>query len=723
MIDQQKKDALDYHQFPRPGKISVSPTKPMGDQLDLSLAYSPGVAHPCEEIVKDPTTASLYTSRSNLVGVVSNGTAVLGLGNIGALAAKPVMEGKGCLFKAFAGIDVFDIELDESDPDELVDAIAMMEPTLGGINLEDIKAPECFYIEEKLRERMQIPVFHDDQHGTAIISSAAIINALELVKKDLGDARLVCSGAGAAAIACLNLLVKMGLRKENITLLDSKGVVTKDREHLDATKKAYAIDSERRTLEEALVGADVFLGVSAAGLLKPDMLKTMAASPVILALANPEPEVRPEVAKAARPDCIIATGRSDYANQVNNVLCFPYIFRGALDVGATAITEDMKIACVKALADLTRETASTDKISQAYGGHTFKFGPDYIIPKPFDPRLISAIAPEVARCAMESGIATKTDFDVEAYREELSRSIYRTGMIMRPYYEHAREACASIVFAEGNDPRVHQALLVLCEQKLAKPILIGDEALIEASLEDLSSPYKRGEDYSIIARDYGSYAGASAQGYDLIKQGVADGMICGLDGPYHQHLEAFAPKQSRGPRAAMNLLMLDNRNIFICDTYINEKPEPEVLAQMGIWASEEVKKFGITPKVALVSNSYQANYCSESYDRMIAAETLLREKAPDLAVGGVMQADAALSEKIRHAANPDSGLEGEANVLLMPNIDSANITYNILKIAGGEGVTVGPFLLGQEEPIEVLTPAATVRRIVNMSTVVSSRCA
>ncbi len=718
MSDKLRTDALNYHQFPKPGKLEITPTKPLASQIDLSLAYSPGVAFPCEEIAANPELASKYTSRSNLVGVISNGSAVLGLGNIGALASKPVMEGKACLFKAFSGIDVFDIELDESDPDKLVEAIAMLEPTLGGINLEDIKAPECFYIEEKLRERMNIPVFHDDQHGTAIISCAAIINALDLVGKQIEKVKLVCSGAGAAAIACLNLLVKLGLQKENIKLVDSKGVVTTERTGLDKTKQAFAVETSDRTLADAVKDADVFLGCSAAGLLKPEMLMTMAEKPVILALANPEPEIRPEVAKSVRPDCIIATGRSDYPNQVNNVLCFPFIFRGALDVGASAITEEMKVATVKAISKLTKMSASTDKISQAYSGQTFSFGPDYIIPKPFDPRLISAIAPAVAECALKAGIAKNTDFDIAKYRKFLEASIYHTGLIMKPVFERAMLHCPKIVFTEGEDKRILQAAQVLVDEGIAQPVLLGDRHTIESHLTELNSTVMVGKDIEVVGVDH-SLTSRTLQGRLLVDSGDAQGMICGLEDSFLNHLEHVATPEMKGSTlAAMNLLLLKDRNLFICDTYVNETPSEQQLADIAVLAAKEAEKMGIQPSIAFLTNAHDTN--SESYRRMSAAKERLEHTYPHLNVAGVMQADSALSLDIRSKAMPGAIREKEANVLVMPNVDSANITYNLLKVISGQGVTVGPFLLGCDNNIHILTPAASVRRVVNMSAVIAA---
>jgi malate dehydrogenase (oxaloacetate-decarboxylating)(NADP+) len=751
MDEQLKQSALAYHQNPKPGKISVTPTKPLSNQLDLSLAYSPGVAAACMAIFDEPLDAQKYTSRGNLVGVITNGTAVLGLGNIGPLAAKPVMEGKGCLFKKFAGIDVFDIELSESDPDKLVEAIAMLEPTLGGINLEDIKAPECFYIEKKLRERMKIPVFHDDQHGTAIIASAAILNGLKVVGKKLDEVKLVCSGAGAAAIACLDLLVHLGLKKSNTLVIDSKGVIYEGRGNLDASKERYQASTEARTLGDAMHGCDVFLGCSSAGVLKPEMVTTMADKPLILALANPEPEIRPEEAKKVRPDAIIATGRSDYPNQVNNVLCFPFIFRGALDVGATTITEEMKLACVRAIAELAEETDQGDEVAKAYEGHSLEFGPDYLIPKPFDPRLIIKIAPAVAQAAMDSGVATRPIEDMDAYREQLGATVYRTGMVMRPVFAAAKAKPARIVFAEGEDERVLRAAQFVLLEKIAKPILVGRPSVIEMRLKKMGSKLKCGEDFEIVNpeddpryqkswqayHELGARSGVTPEvakaamrkfntliGAILVHLGDADGMICGLIDTYHEHLKFVEQVLGKAANvenfAAMNLLMLPGRNLFISDTYVNEVPTAEQLADMTILAAREMEKFGVAPKIALLSNSNFGSVPSSSSARMAAARKLIAERAPHLEVDGEMHGDAALSETVRKAAFPGTTLTGEANLLIMPNVEAANITYNLLKMIGGEGVTVGPFLLGAAKPVHILTPAATVRRIINMTAVASA---
>ncbi|KAG0085970.1 hypothetical protein BGZ92_008562 [Podila epicladia] len=750
MDNQFKQTALAYHKLPRPGKVSVTPTKPLSNSLDLALAYSPGVAVPCEAIAADQRKVQDYTSRGNLVAVVTNGTAVLGLGNIGPYAAKPVMEGKGCLFKRFADIDVFDIELAETDPDKLVDAIAMLEPTVGGINLEDIKAPECFYIEKKLRERMNIPVFHDDQHGTAIIASAAILNGLKIVQKNMGDVKLVCSGAGAAAIACLDLLVDLGINKAHILVIDSKGVIHSEREGLDASKARYAVATQARTLADAMQGCDVFLGCSTAGVLTPHMIKTMAAKPLILALANPEPEVRPEVALEARPDAIIATGRSDYPNQVNNVLCFPFLFRGALDVGATRVTEEMKLACVKAIAALAQERDHSEEVAEAYVGHSLEFGPQYIIPKPFDPRLMIKIAPAVAQAAMDSGVATCPIEDMESYREQLENRANRSTMVMRPVFAAAKSKPARIVFAEGEDERVLRAAQTILQEKIAHPILIGRPAVIDARLQKMGSTLAQSgfevvnpeEDarytrcwtlyHELGARDgvtpevaRGALRHANTLiGSMLLRIGDAQGLICGLVGGYHDHLkyinQVIGVAKGAEDFAAMNLLMLPNRNLFICDTYVHECPTAEQIASMAILAAREVERFGVTPKVALLSHSNFGSIPSASARKMAQARALIAQRAPGLEVEGEVQGDAALSEIIRKAAFPASTFAGEANLLIMPNVEAANIAYNLLKVTSSDGVAVGPFLLGAAQSAHILTPAATVRRIVNMTAVASA---
>ncbi|MBK1612929.1 NADP-dependent malic enzyme [Rubrivivax gelatinosus] len=742
--------ALDYHRAPVRGKISVTPTKPLSNQRDLSLAYSPGVAYACLAIEQDPSLAAEYTSRGNLVAVVTNGTAVLGLGDIGPLAGKPVMEGKGCLFKKFAGIDVFDIELAERDPDKLVEIIAALEPTLGGVNLEDIKAPECFYIERKLRERMNVPVFHDDQHGTAIISSAALLNALELVGKDIGSVKLAVSGAGAAAIACLDLMVHLGVRRENVWVCDSKGLIQSDRAdvlagRLDESKLRYCQRSAARTLADAIVGADVFLGCSAAGVLSPEMVATMAGQPVILALANPEPEIRPELAKAVRPDCIIATGRSDYPNQVNNVLCFPYIFRGALDCGATKITEAMKIACVHEIAALAKAEASSE-VAAAYAGKELKFGPDYLIPTPFDVRLILRIAPAVARAAAESGVATRPIADLEAYRQSLTRFVYQTGMFMRPVFNAAKARPARVVYAEGEDERVLRAVQAVLDEGLARPVLVGRPEVITHRAELAGLRALPGRDYEVV--DPAAHEGYDAywQAYHrlmgrdgmtpeaarttlrrsntltaamMVRLGQAEAMVCGLAGRYDSHLEhvraAIGLKPGVQTLAAMNALPLDSGTLFVADTFVNEEPSAEQLAEIALLAAEEVRRFGLPPKVAFVSHSIFGSSARGSARRMRAARDLFVKMAPHIECDGEMHGDAALSAEVRARYLPDSTLTGSANLLVLPNLDAANILFNVLKMTSGHGVTVGPMLLGTAAPAHILTPSATVRRVINIT--------
>jgi malate dehydrogenase (oxaloacetate-decarboxylating)(NADP+) len=747
MDEALRKAALDYHEFPSPGKISVTPSKAMVNQRDLALAYSPGVAAPCEEIERDPSTAARYTARGNLVAVISNGTAVLGLGDIGPLASKPVMEGKGVLFKKFAGVDVFDIEIDEKDPDKLVDIIASLEPTFGGINLEDIKAPECFYVEKKLRERMKIPVFHDDQHGTSIIVGAGLINALKVVNKKIEDIRIVCSGAGAAAIACLDVLVSLGAKKENIFVADSKGVCYEGRAGMDESKAKYAQNTSSRTLGDVMPGADMFLGLSTAGVLKPEMVKGMAANPIIFALSNPTPEIMPELAREARPDAIIATGRSDYPNQVNNALCFPYIFRGALDVGATTVNEAMKLACVYAIADLAH--AEQSEATTGYGSDkSSSFGPEYLIPKPLDPRLIMEIAPAVAKAAMDSGIATRPIADFDAYRQKLSEFVYNSAFIMKPLFAKAKAEPKKIAYAEGEDERVLRAVQVVVDEGLAKPILIGRPAVIEKRIEKLGLRIRNGKDITIVNqdddprfKDYWSYYHKlmERQGISpelaqkevrrratliaslLVHFGEADGLICGTFANYALHLRyinRIIPKKPGVSQfAAMNLLMLENRTLFICDTYVNPNPTAEQIAEMTMQAAEAVKNFGLTPKVALLSHSSFGSEDTESAAKMRKAWRLLQEQAPHLEVEGEMHGDAALEEAIRNQVFPNSRLKGSANLLIMPTLDAANIAFNLLKVTSGSGVTVGPILLGANKPVHILTASATVRRIINMTAV------
>jgi malate dehydrogenase (oxaloacetate-decarboxylating)(NADP+) len=743
--------ALDYHRLPTRGKISVVPTKGLTNQRDLALAYSPGVAAACDAIVADPNQARELTSRGNLVAVVTNGTAVLGLGNIGPLASKPVMEGKACLFKKFANIDVFDIELAENDPDKLIDIIASLEPTLGGINLEDIKAPECFYIEKKLRERMKIPVFHDDQHGTAIISSAGLINGLKVVGKDIDKVKLVCSGAGAAAIACLDLMVSVGLKRENVFVCDSKGVIYEGRDaKMEPTKARYAQNTAARTLGEVIEGADVFLGLSTAGVLKPEMVARMADRPLIFALANPNPEILPEDAKAVRPDCIIATGRSDYPNQVNNVLCFPFIFRGALDVGATTINEEMKLACVKAIAELARAEQS-DIVASAYGGAELRFGPEYIIPKPFDPRLIVKVAPAVARAAMESGVAATPIEDLVAYTASLSDFVYHSGIVMKPVFSAAKRIpleAKRVVYAEGEDERVLHAVRVVIDENLARPILIGRPSVIERRIQKIglnlvperdfdivnpeSDPRYRdlwSEYYRIMSRDGVTPEIAKAKmrrdttliGCMLLRTGDADALVCGTFGTYDYHLkqveDVIGLREGAKLFATMNLLLLPKRTIAITDAYVNENPSAEEVAEIARMAADELRRFGIEPRVALLSHSNFGNSRSASARKMRAASDILRETDPGLECDGEMHGDAALSPEIRATVNPDSSLVGEANLLVMPNLDAANISFNLMKIANGDGVSIGPMLLGAALPVHILTPSATVRRLVNITAV------
>ena len=740
--------ALDYHRSPTRGKISVVPTKGLTNQRDLALAYSPGVAAACDAIVANPADAQEYTSRGNLVAVITNGTAVLGLGNIGPLAAKPVMEGKGCLFKKFANIDVFDIELAENDPDKLIDMIAALEPTLGGVNLEDIKAPECFYIEQKLRERMNIPVFHDDQHGTAIISAAAMLNGLKVVGKDIAKVKVVVSGAGAAAIACLELWCGLGIRRENVFVCDSKGVIYVGRdENMEPTKARYAQKTECRTLADAMIGAGVFLRLAAAGVLKQDMVKTMADKPLIFALANPTPEIMPELAKEVRPDAIIATGRSDYPNQVNNVLCFPFIFRGALDVGATKINEEMKLACVKAIAELA-EAEQSDVVAQAYGGADLNFGPNYLIPKPFDPRLIVKIAPAVAQAAIDSGVATRP-IDMDAYVQSLNEFVYQSGIIMKPVFTMAKRVPLEqkrVLYAEGESERVLRAVRAVVDENLARPVLIGRPAVIDMRIEKCGLNLKAGRDFDVVNvesdaryrelwQEYYRLMGrdgvtpdsarealrrdSTLIGCMLLRRGGAGALVCGttasFDGHF-RHVESLIGLK-RGAKlfAAMNVLLLPQRVLAIADTYVNELPNGSEIAEIAQMAAEEMKRFGIEPKVALLSHSNFGSARSSSSLKMREARDILRVKAPDLQCDGEMHGDSALSAEIRERLHPDSTLHGEANLLVMPNLDAANIAFNLLKVASGDGVSVGPILLGAANAVHILTPSASVRRLVNIT--------
>ena len=756
MIDQKeelrlqlRQAALEYHEFPTPGKISVTPTKQLTNQRDLALAYSPGVAAACEEIALDPANAYRYTARGNLVAVITNGTAVLGLGNIGALASKPVMEGKGVLFKKFAGIDVFDIEINESDPDKLCDIIASLEPTFGGINLEDIKAPECFYIERKLRDRMKIPVFHDDQHGTAIIVGAAILNGLKVVGKDMKSVKLVVSGAGAAALACLDLIVDMGFPIENIFVTDLAGVVYEGRvELMDPDKDRFAKKTDARTLADVIPGADIFLGLSAGGVLKSQMVKDMAARPIILALANPTPEILPEEVLAIRTDAIMATGRSDYPNQVNNVLCFPYIFRGALDCGATTITREMEIATVRAIAELAQAEQS-DIVASTYGITNLSFGPEYLIPKPFDPRLMIKIAPAVAKAAAESGVASRPIADMDAYVDRLQQFVYHSGTFMKPIFQVAKKAPAGrkrIVFAEGEEERVLRAVQVVVDEHLAKPILVGRPAVLLQRIEKFGLRLRPDVDFEVINpefderyRDYwqtylamtvrkgGTQQYAKLEmrrrhtliGAMMIHKGDADGMICGTYGTTQIHLhyidQVLGKRDGVNVYAAMNGLILQDRQLVLVDTHVNENPTAEQLAEITILAAEEMRRFGLLPRAALLSHSNFGSSNSESAQKMRAALALIRQNAPDLEVDGEMHGDTALNSKLLKAVMPDSPLKRDANLLVMPNIDAANIAYNLLKTTAGNGIAIGPILLGCAKPVHILTPSATVRRIVNMT--------
>ncbi|WP_288420721.1 NADP-dependent malic enzyme [uncultured Acinetobacter sp.] len=744
MDDQSlKQAALNYHEYPNPGKISVTPSKQLVNQRDLALAYSPGVAAPCLEIERDPSAAAKYTARGNLVAVVSNGTAVLGLGNIGPLASKPVMEGKGVLFKKFAGVDVFDIEIAENDPDKIVDIVASLEPTFGGINLEDIKAPECFYIEKKLRERMKIPVFHDDQHGTSIIVGSALLNALQLVNKKIEEIKIVASGAGAAALSCLDLLCALGVNKENIIVADSRGLLTTSREGLDESKKRYVQDIKATQLHEVMAGADMFLGLSAAGILTKDMVKLMAENPIIFALANPDPEILPEHAHEVRPDVIMATGRSDYPNQVNNALCFPYIFRGALDVGATTINEDMKIACVHAIARMAHVEAD----AATYGEKSASFGRDYLIPRPLDQRLILEIAPAVAKAAMDSGVATRPIEDFAAYRQKLSEFVYNSAFLMKPIFAQAKTDPKRIAYAEGEDERVLRAVQIAVDEDLAKPILVGRTAVIEANIKKLGLRLQHGVNIEIVDQEQNpmyeefwkdyyqtmqrkgitvEYAQREARRRStliaslLVKFGKADGMLCGTYSSYNIHLDfvrnVIGLKEGMNNFFTLNALMLEDRNLFIADTYVNTNPTAEQLAEMTILAAEEVRRFGITPRVALLSHSsFGSDQTDSSAQKMREVYRILSEQAPELEVEGEMHGDAALDESIRQFAFPGSRFKGSANLLIMPNLDAANISFNLLKATSGNNVTIGPILLGAAKPVHILTPTATTRRLINMT--------
>jgi malate dehydrogenase (oxaloacetate-decarboxylating)(NADP+) len=748
MRDEFNESALNYHRFPKPGKISITPTKPLANQRDLSLAYSPGVAATCREIIQDPSNVDLYTARSNLVGVITNGTAVLGLGNVGPLSAKPVMEGKAVLFKKFAGIDVFDIEINQEDPDKLVDIIASLEPTFGGINLEDIKAPECFYVEKQLTERLKIPVFHDDQHGTAIIVAAAIKNALELVKKDIASVKLVTSGAGAAAIACLNLLCMLGFNRDNIYVTDIDGVIHKDRMgNLAPCQMLYARDTTARTLDDVIDGADIFLGLSAGGVLKPKMLEKMAPNPIIMALANPHPEIDPKLAKTTRPDAIVATGRSDYVNQVNNVLCFPFIFRGALDVGATKINDEMKLACVNALSNLAKAELS-DIVQSAYGeAEEVCFGPDYIIPKPFDPRLMSEIAPLVAEAAMKTGVATRPIADLAAYKQSLVEFVFRSGLAMRPLFSLAKKNQKRVVYADGENPTILRAVQAAIDEKIVLPILVGRRQVIEVRLQHLGLRMRPDSDFELIDPQKDHRFNAYWQAYHrlmerrgvspdlakivvrthtsviaamMVEMGDADAMLCGPVGRYNRHLEHISQIIGKAPDsdviAAVNVIVHEKGIFFIADTYVNRDPSVEELTTITLLAAEQVRRFGIAPKIALLSHSSFGSSTSTSSQKMRNVLKRLLEKDPTLEVEGEMHADAALDPANRLRIFPNSKLKGEANLLIMPTLDAANIAYNLAKSLS-DGQPIGPILVGANKSAHILTPSVTVRGVLNMTAV------
>ena len=742
--EQFEQAALHYHEFPRPGKISVTPIKQLANQRDLALAYSPGVAIPCLEIQRDPSLAAKYTARSNLVGVITNGTAVLGLGNIGPLASKPVMEGKGVLFKKFAGIDVFDIEIAQNDPDKFIEAVAALEPTFGGINLEDIKAPECFKIERELRERMNIPVFHDDQHGTSIIVAAAMLNALQLIGKNIEDITVVCSGAGAAAISCLDIICALGVNRDNILVSDSRGIISTSRENLDESKLRYARDTTATTIDEVMDNVDMFLGLSMPGILSADMVRRMAKDPIVFALANPTPEIMPELAHAVRPDVIMATGRSDYPNQVNNALCFPYIFRGALDVGATAVNEEMKIACVRAIAAMAHVEATPTKNVKSI--ETMKsFGREYLIPGPLEPNLIIEIASAVAKAAMDSGVATLPIEDLKAYRQRLSEFVYNSAFVMKPIFARAKADPKRIVYCEGEDNNVLLAVQVVVDEQLAQPILVGRPAIIEMNIEKLGLRLKDGVNITIVNQDddprykdywQGYYEKNKRQGVSielarrdvrrkttligslLVDNGDADGMICGTFSHYQLHLDyvqsVIGKKEGVSDFYAMNAVLMQDRNIFIADTYIHEDPTAEQLAEMTVLAVDQLHRFGITPRVALVSHSNFGTSNRASAVKMRKVYQILTDMKVDFEFEGEMQGDAALDEHIRLDDMPSSPLKGAANLLILPTLDAANIAFNLLKTATSSA-SIGPILLGASKPVHILTPSATARRVVNMT--------
>ncbi len=753
MAEDLRESSLHYHRYPKPGKLAIQATKPLANQRDLAMAYSPGVAFACEEIVNDPTSAAEFTSRGNLVGVITNGSAVLGLGPIGALASKPVMEGKAVLFKQFAGIDVFDIEIHQDDPEQLIETIAGLEPTFGAINLEDIKAPECFIVEKALRARMKIPVFHDDQHGTAICTAAGVLNGLRVVEKEIGQVRLVASGAGAAALACLDLLVALGMKPENITVTDIAGVVYQGRsEQMDPYKARYAIVTEARTLDDVIDGADIFLGLSAPRVLQGEQVARMAPRPLIFALANPTPEIMPEEVLAVRDDAIIATGRSDYPNQINNVLCFPFIFRGALDVGATTINEAMKIACVKAIADLALAEVS-DVVADAYQGQSLVFGPDYIIPKPFDPRLITAIPPAVAAAAMESGVATRPIEDMRAYREQLSRYVVRSGTVMKGVFNVIREAPRRLLFSGGEDERVLRTVQTLLQENALPPLVVGRRSVVEQNIRRLGLRVRPDSDFELLdPGEYGGYGELAAEYHDLmgrrgvlpadaegilrssptalaallLRRGEADAMIAGPSGGFHEHykqiVDIIGLREGVRVPAAMQLLILDKGTYFIADAYINYKPSVDELVEITLLAAAEVRRFGMVPKVALVSHSNFGSVDSPSALRLRQARAIIEQRAPELEIEGEMQTDAALSEKVRQRVFPKSKLTGSANLLVMPSLDAASITFNAIK-AIGNGVSVGPILLGTAKPVHILNRTVTTRGAVNLGALAAADAA
>tara|TARA_B100000749_G_scaffold46180_1_gene32429 strand:+ start:1052 stop:3289 length:2238 start_codon:yes stop_codon:yes gene_type:complete len=729
MTEESEKSALDYHRFPTPGKIEVNATKPLANQRDLALAYSPGVAEPCKAIASESRLAAELTSRANLVAVVTNGTAVLGLGDIGPLAAKPVMEGKGVLFKKFAGIDVFDIEINEKDPNKLIDIIASLEPTFGGINLEDIRSPECFLVERELRKKMNIPVFHDDQHGTAIIVAAGILNGLEIVGKDISKVKLVVSGAGAAALSCLKLLSDLGVKKENIFVIDRVGVIQDTRSDLSSHKKMFASKTKLTTLSEVMNGADIFLGLSGPGVAKPAMIRSMAENPLVFALSNPIPEILPEEVKATRSDAIIATGRSDYPNQVNNVLCFPFIFRGALDVCATTINDEMKIALVHALADLAKEE-TPEAVVAAYGGEELKFGKEYLIPKPFDPRLIIKLAPATAQAAMDSGVATRPIEDMDVYRQHLSQYVFETVILMRPLFEKAKSDPRKLIYAEGEEKKILHAVQSVLDEGIAKPILIGNEEVIESRIKQMGLRLRVNKDVTIVnPYEYVAKNNITAENIlelntfvatHMINKGEAEALICGTNGRYHEHFniakDNLGIKDGINQAAAVNVVMVKKGVYFICDTAVTINPTAEQIAENTLLTTETVKRFGITPRVALLSFSNGDDIASETSKKMASAMEIIKKQNSELEIHAPIRADAALIGDIRRRVLPYSKLIDNANVLMMPNLDSAKIAYDLVKVLG-EGVSIGPILVGLNHPVHILTPSSTVRRIVNATAI------